>query len=1073
MRPKVAKPRLPQAASGLARLFKSTSGVKKPTIKKLWLVSLLLWLLCLSAVVAVLFWRDPSWLVQYRALAVGVSLVSLLAAIVLPMFWRLFVVWDGQELRVGADSQRSAYQRQTLTQKNLLAFAAHLAEQHPLGGGKHQCIMAISGDASAFADVGEQLTRVGWAKTDEVYWVLVNELAEIDAFPRWRGVHQAPFDGLLLLSDLGSPEALAAQSSWLAEFYQRLNWSIPYVCVLRSEQALLNLDSHPVFDWAQTGQPVGADLGDKVYDYCALGFLNSRDPAFLRLHLAHHNHPADLAMTLPPGQLSWCQGVAVQAQQANWWRHYVTVAKRLSQVRPHMLQRPFKLVLYRALGGCLVVLGAAVLLSFGLNLKQAQNVSHLIEASTQAQGHDDALTRLLALQEQVAVLGREPQPLYMRLGFNHRQALHDYAIEVYAKGVQATLLAPIDAQIKVVLQSLSVTNLDGSEASLVAVRAGQTSDIALVEGFDALKAYLMLRQPERVEPIFLSDYLWPLSQQLSPANQAESAQVLAFYSRYLPEYPHWALAMEHDLVAQSRQQLSQLVGAQAQDVALYEEMMAVAKARYSDLSLSQLVGPASAEFWRTDAVVPGALTRAAWDGHIRQAIEQINPEHHMNGSWVLTDGVAIGQAAETDIRRQIMRLYQADYVAAWQTFLNSLRWTPAKGLNSQTERIKKYADRQQSVLFQLLQQLRTQAQVGFEEDRDAEGKGVLFAFKPLTDLLSPIEVDKNITTTALGGYQEKLLVLYLEMQKIQGSSNREAASQNMFNVLVSQQNSPNALSEVEQEIALQVASLGELWQEAGKTLLDVPFLASKNMILAPAIQNINTQWQAQVVAPWQQRFGQQYPFVATATTDVSLAALGQFVDPERGLVAQFVRQYLGNTLLLVGNQWQPNPEVTDQLQFDPEFIGQLNRLTQTMAFLQPNVAKAPLEIMFVPTAGLQKITLSVDGQSKAYFNEQSFWQKIPFQNDEQAERASALQWLDHDGGVGRLAFLGDLGFLRLLDQARVAVEADGSLRLSWVVQGQQISLKVKNNQDHGFMGLLRLKNQVLPATIFEETAHGN
>ncbi|MBI0151437.1 hypothetical protein H3V04_09465, partial [Bifidobacterium sp. M0353] len=78
----------------------------------------------------------------------------------------------------------------------------------------------------------------------------------------------------------------------------------------------------------------------------------------------------------------------------------------------------------------------------------------------------------------------------------------------------------------------------------------------------------------------------------------------------------------------------------------------------------------------------------------------------------------------------------------------------------------------------------------------------------------------------LDQYQENLLAMYLEVQKVQGANNQASASQLSFNTILNSDDGSN-LAKAEESINLQVANLGEEWQDIGHTLLTYPFADAK------------------------------------------------------------------------------------------------------------------------------------------------------------------------------------------------------------------------------------------------------
>lgn len=86
--------------------------------------------------------------------------------------------------------------------------------------------------------------------------------------------------------------------------------------------------------------------------------------------------------------------------------------------------------------------------------------------------------------------------------------------------------------------------------------------------------------------------------------------------------------------------------------------------------------------------------------------------------------------------------------------------------------------------------------------------------------------------------------------------------------------------------ALFVAPLGNTWRDA----------------MRGGISQMNQQWQQQIVADWNTHFAGKYP-LSNSNTDSNLAELGEFIDPQTGKIAAFIRQNLSGVLTWRDGRW--------------------------------------------------------------------------------------------------------------------------------------------------------------------------
>lgn len=1064
--------------SQLSRLAQTNQQItQRPKILKLWLLCSCLWLILVCSLVAFLYWYyDKNWLLSHKFHLLLLALAGLFLCIILPLFWRVFVVIDGQE-RTIRFIERSSYTRESPAQQNLITFHHYLKQKYHFPILNRCYILAVHGVPDAFSDVGEQLQRNGWVQVDNVYLVLINAIDEIEFVPSFRGKYHCPFDGLIILREIKSNRTSVTHDNtqiWLEKFYQLLNWKIPFVHVFQSDIELKKFPFNQVFDWDCLSEDRVAGLKIKAENVFIRALIKSRDRQFLSLIDAIALANLNLTEAYSEQQLPWFRGVAVQARQSNWWETWSMVAE-------HLYQRPAKLSvqsggLKLAKVGLVTSAIALVMIAyaFASNYREAQTFHSQITNLNRFSGTGSPLNSILALQNQIALVSNVPKPFYRRLGFNHDDLLLNKAFAAYGKAARKWLIIPTDQQIILVLESLqqlqTLSNTINANEVIEELAKQSSSAVALDEGFNALKAYLMLRRPKRMDNIFLSDYLSRLYRTQGLQNADAAQNIFRFYTRNMGKQASWFLNEDSVLVGDSRAVLNNIVSSQQEDVVIYQHLLDKALKKYADADLEQLVGKESTQFWTNKEKLSGAFTARAWNEWFKPEIDKLNPEHFKNGSWVLNESEESNK--NTDIRKQIMILYKQDYFHAWKDFLSGIQWVPVVGLNKQMDRLKKYSDKKNSVLVKLLTVVQMNASVGYSEDRTDNGKGVLQDFEPIVDLIKTVEDKNKRTSRKLDEYQENLLTMYLEVQKVQGASNQASASQLSFNTILNGDNG-SGLAKAEESINLQIANLGEEWQDIGHTLLSFPFVDTKKVLLVPALNNINALWQQMVVSQWNSRFANRYPLNPSGKLDVSLSELQKFIDPQKGVVAQFNQQYLNKILNLVGNQWIVNPAVMDQVQIDDQFVSGLNELNQLLEFVADGTNTASFEVMILPTPEVKQIILSFNKQNIEFYNEKSFWRTVNWSVSEHTDKKASVQWIDTENKTGQLEVVGDLSILRLLDKAQARKNDDGTYRLKWTITNRAVEMNLKNLQTNDLITLLKLKGAQLPQQVFKVDQDAN
>jgi type VI secretion system protein ImpL len=368
-------------------------------------------------------------------------------------------------------------------------------------------------------------------------------------------------------------------------------------------------------------------------------------------------------------------------------------------------------------------------------------------------GTPAALRAQLALQQTIEMLEAWQQhgvPWSLRAGLSHNDALLAALWPAYRTVSERNLLDPVMQSLRTSLTRLAQLPADSVQDSDTTQR-----------GYNVLKAYLILAQPERSDAAFLQPQIlaaWPTPGGMTQTEWLDSGQRLAaFYAEHLEAHPEWRTKLDPPnsitLIAAARATLINQIGLSNADDTLYQGVLREVQGKYSDATLATLLNGVDARgLFATAHSVPGVYTRAAWDGAVADAIERVSREHTTAGDWVLTraptstptstsspgpaSSHSVTGASDTvstqstvtshgaaphatpahdapeQIKARLTARYFAVYTAAWQSFLNSIQWQPAANLSGAISQLTRLADAQQSPLLALMQAVRYQAQAG-------------------------------------------------------------------------------------------------------------------------------------------------------------------------------------------------------------------------------------------------------------------------------------------------------------------------------------------------------------------------
>jgi type VI secretion system protein ImpL len=726
----------------------------------------------------------------------------------------------------------------------------------------------------------------------------------------------------------------------------------------------------------------------------------------------------------------------------------------------------------------------------------------------------EALRTQFALQQLMEKLEYRQQhgaPWYLRGGLSRNNDVLASLWQPYRSAATRNLQAPVVQAIGDLLKA-------AGEARADALQSQDTRGST----YNALKTYLMLGDPARADAAFLRRMLfglWPRPVDMPQGEREDTGQRLAtFYADHLKAHPEWRIAPDANLVNATRNMLVTQMGLASADDTVYQSILDDVKGKYADASLETLLNGADAHgLFATVQTVPGAYTRAAWDGMIAAAIDKAASERRLSGDWVLTGtqpnqtiGNTLAQgsvrvAAEVDEKRAAEELkqrltarYFAEYTAAWQAMLNSILWQPAANLNGSIDQLTRLADAQTSPLIALMKSVQYQAQAGRPSQAltdtlvrkaqsliGSDDQTGTVAVNPLDKSFGPLLAlmgDTGVTSKSDSGKQDTaanialngvslsryltaVTTMRLKLQQIAGSPDAQAKARSLAQAVF--QGKLSDLSQARDDAALTAASLGTAWGGFGDAVFAQPLETAWQTILQPAAASLNEAWRASVAAPFNAAMNGRYPFFDTQS-DASFAELGRYARPDTGLIARFITTQLAGVLKLEGDHWAPNELAPQALQFDPKFLAAVRQLSTVGAqFYAQGDASERFEIMVLPTPNVTRLELSVDGKQIVYFNQQASWTPLAWPGDGLNGHAG-LTWETVNAGTNQ-AFdsTGDWAFLRLLGKADVKQLDSARYQLTWnEKEGDPLRYVMRTQVGQGPLELLKLRGFRMPERIF-------
>lgn len=761
------------------------------------------------------------------------------------------------------------------------------------------------------------------------------------------------------------------------------------------------------------------------------------------------------------------------------WRHLATAANHTPGHRT--FANPVTIISTIALA-FIALWTAGILISGTNNAREVMLTNESLQALNRAGDTPGRLRALLGLQQRIALHEarvREHTPLFTRFGLNHDRALLNALWTPYARATKPLLVAPVQQDIEgqlVDLGQMSTAQIDA-----------QSSQMAQ-DGQQALKTYLMMAEPRRADPAFMTPQLgrhWNLDTSLRPGEKLDlSAQLMGFWAQHLAAHPDWRIQPREDLVGNARQTLLAIIGVENSEDTIYRGILDTVGHKYPDQTLASLTaGTDTRGLFSTSATVPGVFTRQAWEGSIEAAIDEAAKHNGVEGNWVLGNagGSQAGTAMTPEALRASLRAhYFSDYVEHWQSFMNGIRCEAVRTLPAAVGQLKLIADARQSPLVALMKSLAWQGGAGAQQaslsDALVTRAQNLFGKKdeapqaahaapagPLDASFGPVlklvgQVSNGNATPAAGSdlsmerFTERVTTLRLKLQQISDSVDPDEHARQVAQALF--QGKGSEFSDTLGYAQLAAASLGEQWAGMGGALFVQPIEQATQTVLRPAQTSLNDAWRQTIVAAWNRSFAGRYPFSNTAN-DASLPELARFVRPQGGLIDTFLSTQLAGALQLQGDQWVAASGGTGAgsttRAFDPEFLKAVNTLRQIASHL---LAQGEPQYTFalepVPTPGIADTLLTLDAQTLHYYNQVQTWHTMTWPSGDPQSAGTRLEWQTDTAGTNKgLEFSGRWALVRMLERAKVEPVDSATYQLTWQAKPENTDPKSATTKADG------------------------
>ncbi|KPC50382.1 type VI secretion system membrane subunit TssM [Amantichitinum ursilacus] len=604
-----------------------------------------------------------------------------------------------------------------------------------------------------------------------------------------------------------------------------------------------------------------------------------------------------------------------------------------------------------------------------------------------------------------------------------------------------------------------------------------SAPVKLEASYNALKAYLMLHEQQRMDPQHLSDQIPRHWRAWLEANKGDKSfetlyplaeRIAAFYITQIHEKDLPLIENDPQVVAQAREVLRGSLRKLSATERVYNELKARANTRYAPVSVARILQGKDGDLLASSYMVPGAFTREAFSGYMQGAIGEASKGEIKSDDWVLASSLQDNLGRDGDIeknRAQLEALYRADYAQEWKRFLQGIVVKDVNGLPGAADAIGRFADKTNSPIKLIIERVAyetswdnpSQLQSKLESTKQSVLEKTTELLKgdskvPSADTGAALgETGKQfVTVGALGankgagldGYLDQLAKLKAHLAQLAGNDDAGAAARQLMQATLNGSGSEFAdtLQFVDNNLLAQ-ADPSE--KDALRPLLVRPLIQSYGTLVPLVTNDINQSWQHGPYGQWKNLAG-KYPF-ADSQNEASLGDISHFVKPQDGAIDQFVDKYLNGLVTRKGDALTARSWANIGIKFNPAFLSGVSRLSDLGGNMVQEGDSVKFELQPVPTPGLSEITMEIDGQTLRYRNGPQPWQAFSWPNASGTQGAR-IQVVAFNGATSVVASQqGRMGWMRLLSQARADQPGAPTGQLTWKVKNAGDADSVKFN----------------------------
>lgn len=619
----------------------------------------------------------------------------------------------------------------------------------------------------------------------------------------------------------------------------------------------------------------------------------------------------------------------------------------------------------------------------------------------------------------------------------------------------------------------------------------------------ALKSYLMLCSPQRLEPDFAAPLLQELIQErlvgygkgktLAAAELQDLSELIHIYLAHMlvekkhPDYiePHQAGTA---LVAEAQNHLKAIPDARR----LYNQILNKGNLKAPAIRFVDMIKGPGRGILTSSFKMPFMFTAEGWRTYARAEIKKLVAASS-HGDWVTgyrqdfpsatTDSKSSDLSdneLSTRLEANIRALYFADYVDHWFTLLGEVKMVSFSSLDDGAKKMLMMA-RNDGPLAELLQVVSRNINITESGAAPPTASGSIQTASLVPELETPLHDlrkltdpgDKMNTSLLINQYLLALTSAQSELEQMSAAVDVPLQS---FQHAVAILGSNNATGSDLYKCWLSTNSLlngiDARTRKVAERLLYKPIEGAWRAIIQQTQGYLQNQWTSSVFENYKGKVSGKFPFHNTGS-DAAFNDISDFFRPEDGLIWAFTDDHLKPFLRKQRNRWTEKTWLGSGLDFDRDLLLSLSQASRISSGLfrrgqiQPDVH---FFIYPIPSQGVRVVRFEANGQQLTYQNEPQEWKQFRWPGDQDMNNAIVGCIPSGDSSMSTLKFSGDWSLFHLLQKATIR-EENNVYHLSWKLKTDQgnpatVQLKLRPDRQSNVFASGLFSQFRLPSTIF-------